>query len=166
VLDGAMAANVTPSETDRFRAWVAAGATRAGFAQVEPVVANNCASCHGAGGQYPRLASFEDLRPLALEPAAEGLVAFIDGRTLHLLGFPLLFLLGAGVYLRRTAWRGRRVLMGGCALAVGFDAAQWWLRQGRPEALVAAWAAAGAVAVAMAALAAAVLLDLWASPEG
>ena len=33
--------------------------------------------------------------------------------------------LAVGAYLRRTAWPRRRLLMGGCALAVLFDAAQW-----------------------------------------
>ena len=40
--------------------------------------------------------------------------------------------LAVGAYLRRTAWPRRRLLMGGCALAVLFDAAQWWARQGPP----------------------------------
>ncbi|MDP1831725.1 MAG: hypothetical protein Q8K67_06680 [Geothrix sp.] len=161
VLEGGMAANTTPAETERFRAWVASGATREGFAQVESVVANNCASCHEPGGQYPRLASFEDLRPLALEAAPEGLLGLVDARTLHLIGFPLLFLVAVAGYLRRTAGSGRRLLMGGCALAVGFDAAQWWLRQGRPEALWAAWVGVGALAATMAVLAAMVLSELW-----
>lgn len=161
VLEGVMAVNVTPAETERFRAWAAAGATRERFAQVESVVAQNCTSCHGQGGQFPRIASFEDLRPLALEAAPEGLSSLMDTRTLHLIGFPLLVLVAAGAYLRRTAWPGRKILMGGSALAVLFDAGQWWLRQGRPEALWAAWTGAGALAAAMAVLAAVVLSELW-----
>ena len=162
VLQGVMAANVSPAETGLFQAWVASGATRDGFAGVEPVVANNCASCHGEGGQFPRLTRFEDLRPLALEPAPEGLLALVDGRTLHLLGFPLLFLVGAGAYLRRTGWRHRRALMAGCAAAVMFDAGQWWLRQGHAGGAWAAWTAAIALAATMTALVAVVLSDLWA----
>ena len=160
VLEGVMAGNVSPAETEHFKAWVASGATREGFAQVESVVANNCASCHGPGGQFPRIASFEDLRPLALEAAPEGLLGLVDARTLHLIGFPLIFLVAIGAYLRRTAWPRRRLLMGGCALAVLFDAGQWWLRQGRPGAIWAAWTALAALAVAMATLVAVVLNEL------
>ncbi len=160
VLEGVMAGNVSPAETERFRAWAAAGATREGFAQVEAVVANNCASCHGQGGQFPRLARFEDVRPLALEAAPEGLLGLLDARTLHLIAFPLIFLLAIGAYLRRTAWPRRRLLMGGCAMAVLFDAGQWWLRQGRPEAIWAAWTALAALAVAMATLVTVVLNEL------
>ena len=164
VLDGVMAGNVTPAETERFKAWVASGATREGFAQVESVVANNCASCHGQGGQYPRVASFEDLRPLALEATPEGFSGLIDARTLHLVGFPLIFLVAVGAYLRRTAWPRRKALMGICALAVLFDAAQGWVRQGRPEAIWAAWMAFGALAITMAALVAVVLKEIWTAP--
>ncbi len=166
VLEGVMAVNVTPAETARLRAWVAAGATKDGFPQVESVVANNCASCHGQGGQFPRIASFEDLRPIALEAAPSGLFGLVDARTLHLIAFPLIFLVAAAGYLRRTAWPGRKRLMGGCALAVAFDAGQWWLRQGRPEALWAAWTGAAALAVAMVTLVSVVLRDLRGAKEG
>jgi cytochrome c553/uncharacterized membrane protein (UPF0136 family) len=161
VLEGVMAANVTPAERERFRAWVASGATREGFVQVEAVVVNNCASCHGPGGQFPRLDRFEDIHPLAMEAVPAGLLGLVDARTLHLVGLPLLILVAVGGYLRRTAWRGRKILMAGCTLAMAFDAAQWWLRQGRPEALWAAWTASAALAAAMAALAAVVLAELW-----
>lgn len=161
VLEGVMAGNVTPGETERFKAWVASGATREGFTQVESVVANNCASCHGQGGQFPRVTGFEDLRPLALEAAPEGLAGLMDVRTLHLVGFPLIFLVAVGAYLRRTAWPGRKILMGACALVVLFDVTQSWLRQGRPEALWAAWIGVGALAAAMAVLLAVVLSELW-----
>lgn len=164
VLEGVMAPNVSPAETAQFKAWVDAGATREGFAPVESVVTNNCASCHGEGGQFPRILGFEDLRPLALEAAPEGLTGLLDARFLHLFAFPLIFLVGTGVYLRRIAWAGRKVILGGCALAVLGDAAQWWLRQGRPEALWAAWMGMAALAGAMAVLTTAVLWDLW-EPE-
>ena len=166
VLEGVMAPNVSPAETARFASWVATGATREGFPQVEAVVANNCASCHGQGGQFPRIDRFEDLRALALEATPTGLLGMVDPRTLHLFLFPLLFLVAAGGYLRRTAWPGRTGLLGICALVVAFDAGQWWLRQGRPEALGAAWAGSVALAAAMAALLAVVLRDLLKTETG
>ena len=165
VLEGVMAPNTSPAETAVFRAWVQGGATREGFAPVEPIVANNCASCHGDGGQFPRITRYEDLRPLALEEASEGLYAAIGARGLHLATFPLAFLLAAAVYLRRVAWPGRKAVMGACALAVLFDAGQWWLRQGRPGLGWAPWAAVVLLAAAYAALAGVVLLDLWRDPS-
>ena len=160
VLEGAMAVNTTPAERDRFKAWVADGATPEGYALVAPIVSNNCASCHDRGGQYPRLASFEDLRPLALEAAPEGLAGFISPRGLHLFGIPLLFLVALAGYLRRSAWSHRKPLALASTLTVAVDAAQWWLRQGRPVPLWVPWAAAAALALAMAVLAGVVLREL------
>ena len=164
VLEGAMAPKVSPAESDAIRAWIQSGATREGFGTVAAIVGNNCASCHGQGGQFPRVTSFEDLRLLALEAASGGLYALLGARALHLVLFPLVFLVAGLGYLRRTAWTGRRLLLGGCALTVLFDAGQWWLRQGRPELLWAAWMGATALAAAMATLVAVVLRDLWSSP--
>jgi len=165
VLEGVMAPNVTPAETQRFKAWVAAGATREAYPQVEPVVVNNCASCHDQGGQPPRIAHFEDVQPLALEPASEGLAEALDPRTLHLIAFPLIFLVAGGAYLRRTRWTWRKALLGGCVLAVLVDAGQWWLRQGHPGApwagCWAGWLGLALLATAMLGLAVATLADLW-----
>lgn len=161
VLEGVMAVNVTPAETEKFRTWVAAGATREGYAQVESVVVNTCASCHAQGAQFPRIEGFEDLRPLALEAAPSGLADLLRPRTLHLMAFPLLFLVAVVGYLRRSAWPRRRTLMVACALAVLFDLTQWSWRQGRPEALWAAWTGWLGLALTMLALVVVVLRELW-----
>src|SRR5512133_587440 len=167
VLEGVMAPNTSPAEATVFRTWVQGGATREGFAPVEAIVTNNCASCHGDGGQFPRITSYEDLHPLALEEASDSLFATIGARGLHLIGFPLVFLVAAAGYLRRTAWASRRILMGGCAVAVLFDAGQWWLRQGHPGAPWAPWVALALLATTYLALTGVVLADLWhGSSEG
>ena len=164
VLEGVMAANTSPAEAAAFQAWMQAGATREAFPPVEAILANNCASCHGPGGQFPRLTTFEELRPLALEPAGGSLYAMLGARALHLALFPLVFLAAGVGYLRRTAWPGRRLLLGACAGALLFDAAQWWLRQGHAGGAWASRAALAALALAFLALAAVVLADLWRKP--
>jgi hypothetical protein len=164
VLEGVMAPNTSPAEAAVFRTWVQGGATREGFAPVEAIVTNNCASCHGDGGQFPRITSYEDLRPLALEEASDSLFATIGARGLHLFAFPLVFLVAAVGYLRRTTWAKRRALMGGCAVAVLFDAGQWWLRQGHPGHTWAAWTGLILLALTCLALVAVVLADLWRGP--
>jgi hypothetical protein len=161
VLEGVMATNVTPGERERFRVWIAAGATLEGFAQVESVVVNNCASCHDRRGQYPRISGFEDLRPLALEPVPTGLAGLLGPRALHFAFFPALFLVGGLGYLRRTRWSWRRGLLAACLGAVALDALQWGIRQGRSELLWAAGAASVLLTLAMVALVTAVLADLW-----
>jgi cytochrome c553 len=163
VLEGVMAPNVTPAEVAAFRAWTEGGATQAAFGPVETIVANNCASCHGPGGQFPRITGYGELRLLALEGASDGFYTALGGRALHLALIPLTFLVAAGGYLRRTAWVWRRFLLGGCGAAVLFDAAQWWVRQGRPGVPWAPWMASAILAVAMLALITAVLRDLWGS---
>jgi hypothetical protein len=165
VLEGVMAPNVGPAETARFRTWVRGGATREGFGPVEAIVANNCVSCHGPGGQFHPITGYGDLRPLAMEEASEGFYATLGTRALHLALFPLVFLVAGFGYLRRTAWAWRRLLLGGCGAAVLFDAAQWYLRQGHPDAHWAAWAALGLQSAAFLALTVVVLKALWAGPS-
>src|SRR5512133_805359 len=164
VLEGVMAPNTSPAEAAIFRTWVQGGATREGFAPVEAIVANNCASCHAPGGQFPRITSYEDLRPLALEEASDSLFATIGTRGLHLAVFPLVFLVAAFGYLRRTCWKGRTALTGACAVAVLFNAGQWWLRQGHPGHAWAAWTGMILLASAFLTLVAVVLADLWRGP--
>ncbi|WP_257310007.1 hypothetical protein [Geothrix fuzhouensis] len=167
ILEGVMAPNTSPAETAMFRTWVQGGAAREGFAPVEAIVTNNCASCHGPGGQFPRITSYEDLRPLAMEEASDSLYATIGARGLHLVAFPLVFLAAAVLYLRRTAWASRKGLMGASAVAVLFDMGQWWLRQGRTGIAWAPWAALVLVATTYLALTGMVLADLWhGSSEG
>jgi mono/diheme cytochrome c family protein len=163
ILAGTMAPNVSPAEAAVFRTWVRGGATQEGFEPVEAIVANNCASCHGPGSQFPRITSYADLRPLALEEEAEGFYAAIGARTLHLAYFPVVFLVAAFGYLRRTTWVWRRFLLGACGAAVLFDAGQWWARGGRPEALWATWTASAVLAAIMLTLVVVVLRDLWGS---
>lgn len=164
VLEGVMAANTSPGEMQAFRAWVAGGATREGFAPVEAIAANNCSACHGPGGQFPRVVGYEDLRPLALEEASEGLFATLGARGLHLAAFPLVFLAVGFLYVRRIAWPRRRALLAAGVGAVLFDAGQWWLRQGHAGAAWAAWTALGLLAAVYLATAVAVLADLWRRP--
>jgi hypothetical protein len=161
VVEGVMAPHTSPAEADAFRAWVAGGATRDAYGPVDAIVTRNCAACHGDGGQPPRLARFEDLRPLALETTGIGLYTAIGARGLHLALFPLVFLAAGLGYLRRVAWRGRRTLLAVGAAAVLFDAAQAAFLPGRPAL---AWSAAGLLAASYAAVGAAVLRDLWRKP--
>ncbi len=164
VLDGVMAVNTSPSEREQVRVWVAAGANQEGLPKVEALVANNCASCHAPGGEYPRVTSPEDLRHLARLAEPTAATGHLPTRLLHLLAFPLVFL-GCGALLLRTRWPGRRGLVIACTLAVVFNAAQWWLGQGRPELLWLARAAAGGLVLALAALVGVVLRDLWTEPR-
>lgn len=166
VLDGVMAVNTNPAQVAVFRTWVEGGATREGWPPVEAIVGNNCARCHDQGGQFPRLASYEDVRPIAVEETPQGLMGLLRARPLHLFGFPIVLLLGALLYLRRIAWSGRKILMGATAAAVVFDLAQWMLRQGAPTALWAAWTAAGLLAAVTLAQTAAVLAELWRPGKG
>lgn len=166
VLDGVMAVNTNQAQVDTFRAWVQGGATRAGWPPVESIVANNCSRCHDRGGQFPRLASYEDLRPIALEETPQGLMGLFRSRPLHLFGFPAILLLSSLLYLRRTTWSGRKPLMAATAAAVVFDLAQWMLRQGAPTARWAAWTAAGLLGAAMLLQVAVVLTELWRPREG
>ena len=112
-------------------------------------------------GSSPGSPAIGDLRPLALEEGPDGFYAAVGNQVLHLVCFPLVFLVAAFGYLRRTSWAHRRMLGGACLVAVLFDAGQWWMRQGLPVALWAAWLAAVGLAAAMLVLMAVVLWNLW-----
>ena len=166
VLDGVMAVNTNAGQVAVFRTWVQGGATREGWPPVGAIVANNCAGCHDRGGQYPRLASYGDLRPIAMEEVPQGLLGLLRARPLHLFGFPLILLLSTLLYLRRIPWPGRKALMAATAAAVVFDLAPWMLRQGAPTARWAAWTAVILLGAVMMAQAAVVLTELWRPREG
>jgi len=159
-----MASNTSPSERERVQVWLAAGAKQEGLPPVEALVGNNCASCHAPGSEYPRVSSLEDLRQLALLTEPTAATGRLPTRLLHLFAFPLI-LVACGGLLLRTRWPGRRALAAASALAVLFNAGQWWLGQGRPELLWLARAAAGGLVLALAALTGAVLRDLWTEPR-
>jgi hypothetical protein len=164
VLDGSMAVNTTPAERQRIRAWLEAGSPREGLPAMEAVAANNCASCHASGGEYPRLTGAEHLQHLGCLREPSPATALLPTRVLHLLVFPLLFLWAGGL-LARSPWPHRRALTAACALAVILDASQWWLGAGRPEFLWVARAAALLLTVAMAVLAAVVIREPGRSPS-
>ncbi|WP_306591499.1 hypothetical protein [Geothrix sp. 21YS21S-4] len=124
-------------------------------------MARNCAACHGEGGQPPRLTAFEDLRPLALETTGIDVYAALGARGVHFALFPLVFLAAGAGYLRRTTWRGRRILLAAGAAAVLFDLIQAELRPGH---LAWTWTAVGLLAAAYLVLGTVVLLDLWRRP--
>lgn len=161
VLNGVMAVNTNPSEVATFQTWVDGGATRAGWPPVETIVTNNCSSCHGDGGQYPRLTRYEEVQALALEPAPEGWLGFLAARPLHLFGFPALLLFLGLVYLRRIAWSGRKMLLALSVGALAFDLIQWVVRQGGPDHRWAGWTGACLLALLGILQIGAVLIDLW-----
>ena len=156
-----MAANVTPAERRLFEAWVREGAGPEGYSRVEAVVANNCASCHGPGGEHPRVTDYPELRALALEPTPEGLGRLLGARIVHLAVFPLCLLAVALGYLAKTGPGARRFLRVWAVAICLLDAALWAWRGGRPEHLGLAQATAALVGLTMAVLVAVALRNLW-----
>ena len=128
VLHGKMAENVTKKELAAFHAWIAAGATEAGYASVAPIVTENCQSCHDKGGDSPQITNYAEIRELVQYDTGVEIKSLAKLSHVHLLAIPLLFFM-LGSFFVRTHWREglKGVLVVMPFFGVLFDIAHWWI---------------------------------------
>ncbi len=128
VLHGKMAENVSRDELVKIHKWIEGGATKADFAQVEPIVTQNCASCHDAAGDPPQITNFEQFHALVQFDTGVEIHTLARMSHVHLLGIPLLFFM-LGSFFVRTRWREgfKAVLVVMPFFGVLFDIAHWWI---------------------------------------
>lgn len=128
VLQGSMADTVTKDELQQIRTWIKTGATAEGYKKVEPIFANNCASCHGEGGQSPKLMKYEDVTPLAQYDKGVALKTLARMSHVHLLGIPLLFFMLGSLFVRTRYREGLKAfLLVLPFFGVVWDIAHWWI---------------------------------------
>lgn len=127
-LRGKMMDNVDDEELAAIRAWVKEGATEAGYAKVAPIVTDNCASCHDAGGEPPVVTNYPEMKALVQYDTGVEVKSLARMSHVHLLGIPLLFFM-LGSFFVRTHWREsvKGVLVVMPFLGVLFDIAHWWI---------------------------------------
>ncbi|HJW09959.1 MAG TPA: hypothetical protein VJ483_10015 [Holophagaceae bacterium] len=128
VLQGTMADQVSKDELKAIKDWVKGGATKEGFATIEPIITNNCASCHGEGGQSPRLVKYEDVHPLAQYDTGVALKTLARMSHVHLLAIPiLLFMMGSLFVRTRYRERLKAFFLVLPFFGVVWDIAHWWI---------------------------------------
>ena len=94
-LKGTMADRLTAEERDRVFQWIRAGATRDGYAKIDPLFKQKCATCHSAqsGMPIPPLTSFEDVQKVTTIDTGESLLQLARVSHIHLFGISIIFLL-------------------------------------------------------------------------
>ena len=135
-LRGTMATTVTPEEFADIEAWVLAGAPEATYGEkVGPIIENNCASCHGEGGYFPLLTSFEDVEPLTQPDAGVDVKRLARMTHVHVLAIPLVFFMLGSFFVRtRYPEKLKAVLVALPFAAVVWDIAHWWITRMEPSA--------------------------------
>lgn len=128
VLQGKMAENVTLKERAAIHAWIQDGATPAGFQKIESIVTDNCATCHDAGGDKPKITNYDELKALVQYDTGIEVRSLARMSHVHLLGIPFLFFM-LGTFFVRTHYREglKAVLVLLPFLGVLFDIGHWWL---------------------------------------
>ena len=128
VLQGTMADSVSKGELKDIKAWIKAGATAEGFKSVAPIFTNNCSSCHGEGGQSPKLTKFEEVSPLVQYDTGVALKTLARMSHVHLLGIPILLFMMGSLFVRTRYREGLKaflLVLPFCGVV--WDIAHWWI---------------------------------------
>lgn len=127
-LRGEMGDFITPAERGTIAKWVSGGATRKGYASVEPILARNCLACHGEGGQTPRLTTYEDVIVLTKADLGESIRRLAAVSHVHLFGMAIIFVLTGLIFSLCELREGiKAVVVSTPFLAMLLDIGSWWL---------------------------------------
>jgi hypothetical protein len=128
-LRGTMSDKLTAEERDRVFEWIDADATRDGYAKVELLFKQKCATCHSAqsGLQIPPLASFEDVQKFTTTDTGISLLHLARVSHIHIFGIVIIFLLTGAIFsLSLTPIWFRVSVVVAPYLATVLDIGSWW----------------------------------------
>jgi hypothetical protein len=128
-LRGTMADRVTAEERDQIFQWIQSGATREGYAGIEPILATKCGACHSAQSGLPisSLTSFEDVKKVAQADTGTSLLLLARVSHVHLFGIAVIFLLTGAIFsLSETPVWFRVSMLVVPYLAILMDIGSWW----------------------------------------
>src|SRR6266540_418622 len=128
-LTGTMADKLTAEERDQVFQWIRAGATADGYAKIEPILAQKCATCHSAqaGLPIPPLTSFEDVQKVTGADTGLSLLQLTRVSHIHLFGTSIIFLLTGAIFsLSVTPVWFRVAVLVVPYLAIIMDIGSWW----------------------------------------
>jgi hypothetical protein len=128
-LKGTMADKLTAEERDQVFQWIHAGATRDGYAKIDPLFKQKCATCHSAqsGMPIPPLTSFEDVQKVTTIDTGESLLQLARVSHIHLFGISIMFVLTGAIFsLSMTPIWFRVSVLVIPYLAIIMDIGSWW----------------------------------------
>jgi len=164
-LEGSMGNFVDPDEFRAIDRWVGTGATESVYREdIEPILQENCVSCHYPGGYYPSLTSFAEVSKLT-DMGGGGKDAIRLARTthVHVLGIPLLFyILGALFVGTRFDERLKSAIVVVPFLGIALDISHWWLTWQNPSHAVGVVIGGMVMSLGFAVMWLMTLYDVWA----
>jgi hypothetical protein len=128
-LKGTMADRLTAEEHDQVFQWIHAGATRDGYAKIDPLFKQKCTTCHSAqsGMPIPPLTSFEDVQKVTTIDTGESLLQLARVSHIHFFGISIIFLLTGAIFsLSVTPVWLRVSTVVAPYLAIVMDIGSWW----------------------------------------
>jgi hypothetical protein len=132
-LKGSMSSMIEGDDLVTFMEWAADGATEEGYANVAPLVDNNCASCHAADGYPPLVTNYAELKALTAVDEGMDMAALARMTHVHVFGIPLLFYILGALYVRtRYPEKIKAVIIVLPFLGVFLDILHWWLTKASP----------------------------------
>jgi hypothetical protein len=126
-LIGNMADKISAEERDQVLQWIRAGAKSDGYANVEPIIAKNCATCHQPGMPISSLASVDDVQKLAKSDPGASMLQLARVSHVHLFGISVIFLLTGLIFSfsESPIWFRTSILVLPY-LAILMDIGSWW----------------------------------------
>jgi hypothetical protein len=128
-LTGTMADKLTAEERDQVFQWIRADATADGYAKIEPILAQKCATCHSAqsGLPIPPLTTFEDVQKVTGADTGLSLLQLTRVSHIHLFGISIIFMLTGAIFsLSVTPIWFRVAVLVVPYLAIIMDIGSWW----------------------------------------
>lgn len=150
------------------KAWLAAGGSESGFAQVKPIFDSSCSTCHSTASKVANVVTekYSDVSQYLAQDTGKSIGRLVGISHTHMLATaPLLFLLAFVFAFTRYTERLKALVMGFAFFAILLDIGSWWLA--KLSAGLAALVIVGGVslAVSFAALILLSLTEMWLTRE-
>lgn len=167
-LKGPMRAMLPPEEAAPIFAWVAAGASRAGYeSTVRPTLEKRCMACHdGSNPHLANLSTYEQLRKVTERDTGTGIFTLVRVSHIHLFGLTMVFFILGSIFSHarvRPAWFKSAVIATPFAALV-LDIGSWYLTKLAPPFAWLVIGGGGLMALAFATMWAVSLYQLWFTP--
>jgi len=159
---GPMADKISVPDRTNVLQWIHNGANAADYAQVEPIFAKDCTSCHMANSKsIPPLTSFTALQNVTGADTGTSLSDLAKVSHIHLFGVSIIFLLTGAIFaLSETPVWFRVCLVVIPYLSIVMDIGSWWFTKYIDPGLFAYVVIAGGACMGLA-LAGQILIALW-----
>jgi len=128
-LEGTMADKLTTEEREQVFQWIRDGATADGYAKIEPILTQKCATCHSAQSGMPilPLTSFEDVQKITTPDTGLSMLQLAKVSHIHLFGISMMFVLTGAIFsLSVTPVWFRVAVLVVPYLAIIMDIGSWW----------------------------------------